>query len=385
VEIRDVNGLYWTQREILSKRQGREAMPVTLCGVVFPFVSLLDNQLCSVEMRTVTISLSEIRDSDRVPIQSISAAGETDSEDDLGEDDKKNTRHDYVEKAYIRAIDDDARHCAVQARNEVVAKLMRAISSRPILKHPEYRMLLARTLTRSLNRSRVRRNCSGPLGSYADRFSQVTDKERAKLYLRPDDERDPARSVFEYNFPKGMDKSNRPADEIEAPLGQKTGLRRITQGSVQTRDNVGRPVEYALHSRMPIRHGEYGIKRFWLAGRTLDELKFHQLSGPKPKPLLLEFDSKQFPERYSWRFTKIDLRCPYCQDTLELASAYCENSDCGQKIMPEERAKALIDWAVRDVEEDLKREARGTRTQWPPRWPCAELKTRFIDALNAGS
>jgi hypothetical protein len=83
-----------------------------------------------------------------------------------------------------------------------------------------------------------------------------------------------------------------PSSEMSAPEESEEG---VTHGEVLTWDIVGRPVEYALYSKMPVTFGEHGDKKFWLEGKPLDELRLHLLSGPKPEPFLLVFDSRRCP------------------------------------------------------------------------------------------
>ena len=74
IEMRTPDNPTKAEIEAPGKRKGREAQPVTLWGFVFPFVSLLDNELCDAEKRAVTIwCLSEILESDQVPVQLLSS------------------------------------------------------------------------------------------------------------------------------------------------------------------------------------------------------------------------------------------------------------------------------------------------------------------------
>jgi Resolvase, N terminal domain len=62
-----------------------------------------------------------------------------------------------------------------------------------------------------------------------------------------------------------------------------------------------------LYSKMPVTYGEHGDKKLWLEGKILDQFRFHQFSGSKPRPVLLEFDSRRLPELFEWFDAPSDL------------------------------------------------------------------------------
>jgi hypothetical protein len=205
----------------------------------------------------------------------------------------------------------------------------------------------------------------------------------------------------------------------------------MTQGSALSQDNNGEAVEYALYSRWSVVSTEKGrelpypspsakvptdldfcaerhaltriarrlgvterkiAKALQLSsnlslaqeigkkdnkGKTLklgelDELGVHRLA-PRANQVPLSFDSRQFPERYHWKVPPTDFRCPHCNMSFDLASKYC--SDCGERITLEERVKAVIDSAVRDL-------ARDPTALYEP---CATLKVNFLKPLKPDS
>jgi len=258
IEMRGPDNPAFAEMEGLSKRKGREAQPIILRGFVFPFVSLLDCEHCKVEKMAVTIGRHEILESDRTSIRSASDGREPDKEDDVGQYKynvkKAANRHDLVEDAYIRALD----------------------ARKPLL------------------------------GKCAELIKDITARERANLHVTACAVRG-TDSAFGFFYPGEVAKKGL-ACEMRAPEeSKKAVLKGVTHGQVVTSDIVGRPVEYALYSQMPVTCGEHGDKKFWLEGRTLDELRFHQFSGPKPRPVLLEFDSRRFPELFEWFDAPSDL------------------------------------------------------------------------------
>lgn len=251
IEMRGPDNPAIAEMEGLGKRKGREAQPIILQGFVFPFVSLLDRKHCEVEKMAVTIGRHEILESDRTSVQSMRDGREPDKEDDVGRYKynvkKAASRHDYVEDAYIRALD--------------AGELL--------------------------------------LGKRAELIRDITAREQANLHVSACAVRG-TNGAFEFFYPgevttKGLDYEMRAPEE-----SKKTILKGVTHGQVLTLDVAGRPVEYALYSRMPVTHGEHGDKKFWLEGKTLDEFRFHRFSCPKPRPVLLELDSRRFPELYEW-------------------------------------------------------------------------------------
>jgi hypothetical protein len=301
--------------EALGKRKGRKAQPVTLWGFVFPFVSLLDSEHCDVEKRAVTVASREILKSDRSPVQSRIDGSEPDQEDDVGgyrhSVKKARARYDYVEDAYIRALDAEEMRLVRHARDKFEAELTRAIFRMPISKHLHTRMLLARTLVRALvcGRSR-RRPAHTVLGERAELIREVTARERADLHVRACAVRGATDCVFELFYPPGGMTKKRPDYEMSAPEeSRKATLMGLTHGEVLTWDIAERPVEHALYSKLPVTFGEHGGEKFWraLKGKTLDELRLHLLSGPKPEPFLFIFDSRRFPEQFEWEDAPSDL------------------------------------------------------------------------------
>jgi hypothetical protein len=288
IDMRGPDAPTGAKMEALGKRKGLEAQPATLWGSVFPFVSLLDREHCNVEMLAVTIGCREILNSDRSPAHLRSDGRESDKTDDVGENEddpkKAGKGYDHLDGAYIQAMDAKEKRGAARARDEFGAELIRAISGLPIFEHLHTRMLLARTLICALNRGRRRhRNAHTMLGECAELIREVTAQERANLYVEVCAVRD---CMFELFYP---------SSEMSAPEDSEEG---VTHGEVLTWDIVGRPVEYALYSRMPVTFGEHGDKKFWLEGKALDEFRLHLLSGPKPEPFLLVFDSRRCPQRF---------------------------------------------------------------------------------------
>lgn len=257
IEMRGPDNPTVAPREALTKRKGREAQPVILQGFVFPLVSLLDCNHCDVEKRAVTIGRHETLESDRSSVQSASDGREPEKDEDGGYKfavKKAGNRYNYVEDAYIRALD----------AGETV------------------------------------------LGKRAELMRDITAREQANLHVTACAARG-TDCVFAF-YPPGDLTRKRIHYEMRTPEElKKTALKDVTRGQVLTSDVSGRPGEYALYSQMPVIYGEHGDKKFWLEGKTLDELRFHQFSGPKPKPVLLEFDSKRFPELFEWFDAPSDL------------------------------------------------------------------------------
>jgi len=213
----------------------REACPVSIGGFGLPFVCWLDNEHIWTELALLTISQpkGEWLQSDRIAVRTTDGR-EADSEDDLGcaeyEHDARRAgnRYNYLENAYIRALDD------------------------------------------------------GQLGEHADRVREIAHRERSSLYVKPDAghaKRLAQASAFASHYPRHA------KDRIPKLV------KLNKHGSVLTSDTMGRPVEFALYSKMPVTSGERGEKKFWFGGKTLDELSFYRSSGPKPKPTSLPFDS----------------------------------------------------------------------------------------------
>jgi hypothetical protein len=167
-------------------------------------------------------------------------------------------------------------------------------------------MLLARILVCALNRGRRQHPTAHTmLGEGAELISEVTARERANLHVRVCAVRGTMDCEFEF-YPPGDVTKERLDHEMTAP-GESKNLKGVTPGEVLTADIAGRPVECALYSKMPVTSGEHGDKKFWLEGKTLDELRLHLLSGPRPEPLLFEFDSKRYPEQFEWSDAPSDL------------------------------------------------------------------------------
>ena len=179
----------WPRWKPLVSGRAEKLSPLSLWGFVFPFVSLLDSEHCDVEKRAVTVASREILKSDLSPVQSRIDGREPDKEDDVGEYrhnvKKARVRYDYVEDAYIRALDDEEMRCTRHARDKFEAELTRAIFCMPISKHLDTRMLLARTLVCALVRGRSRRrHAHTVLGERAELIREVTVRERANLYVK---------------------------------------------------------------------------------------------------------------------------------------------------------------------------------------------------------
>lgn len=64
-----------------------------------------------------------------------------------------------------------------------------------------------------------------------------------------------------------------------------------------TRDAKGKSGEYALYSKQELTDGRRVLK---FRGQPLDEFSFYRLSGPKPQPTSLPFDSTRCPEMFDW-------------------------------------------------------------------------------------
>lgn len=353
-------------RREFNQATPRDAQPVTLRGSLLPFVSLLDNKQLDIEREAVEYY-------EREKLESELGEEENEKLPFLPECDIKVAHEGFrvSEDAYIRLLD-----CSLLGKWAIVGRRITQIARKPLF----------------VTRSRSWLEHTAP---------------------------------FEFHYP-GRDKRyvlEKRLGNVTRELGgqDRTTLQRINQGSALSKNN-GEAVEYALYSRWSVVSKgspfsyppplakvlgdvDYDAERDALTriarsagvseekmdealqdtsnvglaeeigkkdnkgklrdGEKLDEFAVYRLS-PRPQQVSLPFNSKQFPERYRWHFPKADFHCPYCCKAIELANTYCPH--CGQPTTPEERAKALIDWAMRDFEE-----------------PGATLRTAFLNALNANS
>ena len=226
----------------------RGADCVSIGGLILPFVSLLDDEHCKVEMDAVTISQREF----------LPTASGAESEDE-------NFNPDLIERW------GDCRHWREWRHKE--AKIVEALDlgmcgalvtvARHVLRHeraPLYVNATAASCAVTLSERDARGIRAMP--SLSVRSLLLTAKSKATA-------------------PQG--RSRRPDG------GLSNGF---------STDAIGRPVEYPLYSQQPLTDGSRVIK---FGGQGLDELTYYRLSGPKPKVSNLPFNSASSPEMFDWR------------------------------------------------------------------------------------
>ena len=366
-------------RREFNRATCREAQYVTLWGSVRPFVSLLDNRQIELERKAVDYYGKEILES-QLRGKWSEEGDEEDEKPFLIEYDIKFAHQSsrVIEDAYIRLLD-----CSLLGKWAIVGRRITQIARKALfvgrarqwLEHTapfelyfpgrDKRYVLEERLG-NVTRELRRRD-----GATLQRINQGSafsiDKGEAVEYALYSRwvvvARDRGRA-----FPYPPPWAKVPADvDYDA---ERDALTRIARRADVSEKNIGKALRIMSNERLAEEIGKKDNKGKLRKGEKLDELAAYRLS-PRPQQVPLPFNSKQFPERYHWDLPKTEFRCPYCCKALELANTYCPN--CGQPTTPEERAMALIDWAMRDLEEPGRDfEERG-----------ATLKTAFLNALNA--
>jgi hypothetical protein len=231
----------------------REAYPVSISGILLPFVSLLDTAHCIAEMAAVTISLKEFLPSE----SNLSVSNNDDHE----------LRSTLGGSLYER------RDWGLWQSWEVA------------------------TVAVASWRSRL-----------AEITRDVMQQERASLYSK----RGGPWSTFDLSErdDRPMMPATRSLTVSSHPPARKSSFRaqqrkprrrhptsRQPLGHALTRDVIGKPGEHALYSRQKLTDGRRVLK---FDGLFLDELASYRLSGPKPHPIPLPFDSARCPEMFDW-------------------------------------------------------------------------------------
>ncbi len=221
----------------------RGSAPVTICGLDFPFVSLLDDEHCESEMAAVTISQRDF----------LPAAQRSENEDG-------NLRADLVENR------GDCRRWGEWWYRET--KIMEALDR-------------------------------GICGALVNVARYVLGRERLALYgnssarwcavsLSEKDQR-PMRTMTSFSAPS---KVLTAPTKSRAPQGRSRGL-----SHVFTHDAMGKPGEYPLYSQQQLTDGRRVLK---FGGEPLDEFNYYRLSGPRHKAPELPFNSASRPEMFEW-------------------------------------------------------------------------------------
>ena len=230
----------------------REAFPVTISGFTLPFVSLLDNEHCTAEMKVVTIWRKEF-----LPSESSLSEGDNDNHKLLS---------NLVENQ------GDRRDWGLWQNWAV-----------PIVAVANLRSRLAE-ITRD-----------------------VLQQERASLYVE---------RCGRWSAVSLSEKDERPILKAVSPPGSSSLPGRTSKSRAQqrksrrpkhpppgalshalTRDTMGKSGEYALYSQQELTDGRRVLK---FEGLPLDEFSFYRLSGRQSQPAWLPFDSTRCPEMFDW-------------------------------------------------------------------------------------
>ncbi len=371
-------------RREFNRATCREAQSVVLWGSVRPFVSLLDNRQIELESKSVDYYQEENPESQLR--RKWSQEGEEDEKPFLIEYDIKFAHQSsrVGENSYIRLLDCSmlGRWAIVSRRvTETARKALYVTRSRHWFGHTapfdfyfpgrDKRYVLEERL------GNVTREVGGRDGATLQRITQgsALSKDNGEaveyaLYSRWSVVSTGKGRAFPYPPPL----AKVPADaDYDA---ERDALTRIARRAGVSEKNIGKALEDPSNEHLAEEIGksdkkrEKGKKGELPKGKEVDELAVYRFSPRPPQRVPLPFDSKQFPERYHWKVPQTDFRCPHCSMTLELASAYCPH--CGERTTLEERAKAVIDSAARDLTKDLTSLYES----------CGKLRTAFLRALN---
>lgn len=222
--------------------KGRAAL-VTICGLDFPFVSLLDDEHCESEMAAVTLSQRDF----------LPAAPRYENEDG-------NSRPDLVESW------GDSRRWGEWWYKEakIVEALDRGICSalgkvaRHVLKHER-------------------------LSLYANHGAN-----RCAVSLSEKDQR-PMRAMTSFSARSRVFTAQ---TKSRVPQGRSRDL-----SHAFPHDAIGRPGEYFLYSQQQLTDGWRVLK---FGREALDEFTYYRFSGPRPKAPELPFNSASCPEMFDW-------------------------------------------------------------------------------------
>jgi hypothetical protein len=237
----------------------REAYHIRIGGFILPFVSLLDNEHCNAEMAAVTISRKEF-----LPSESTFLEGNSNDDDFL---------FNVVEKRSGPRDSEMWQYWEVG----LVARGRLAEITRDVLR--EERMSL-----------HVKRN---------DSWSGVTLSEKDQRPMR----------TISYLSGIGITRLYFPARGKADTQQRKSRSHKLpsrgTLSDASTRDAIGKSGEFALYSKQRLTDGRRLLS---FRGLALDEFNFYRLSGPKPRPTSLPFDSMRCPEMFDWSYDGVPNR-----------------------------------------------------------------------------
>lgn len=231
----------------------RDAYPVSISGITLPFASLLDNEHCRSEMAAVTLSSQEFLPSESTPFD--------------GNSDGDNLRSSVFEKRSGQEDWGSWQYLEVSIAAVAAVRGRLAEITRDILRQERASLLVKRS----------------------DSWSVVTLSEK--------DERPRRRIAYltwvgprRLSFPRSKAKTPRKSRRLKLPS-------RGASSHATTRDTVGKSGEFALYSEQKLTDGRRLLS---FEGLPLDEFSFYRLSGPKPRPISLPFDSVRCPEIFDW-------------------------------------------------------------------------------------
>ena len=230
----------------------REACRVNIGGFTLPFVSLLDNEHCNVETAAVTISQKDF-----LPI---------------------NPSADVADEGFLPdLIGNWGDHCHWREWWYKELKIVEALDQ-------------------------------GIYGAFVRLVRDVLNQERAFLYVN---------RSGPWTTTRLSERDERPKRTTVSPPASSSLPRRKSKSSVHqrksrqhhrrssgglghslTRDVTGRFGEDALYSQRKLTDGNR-VLRFGKI-TPLDEFRYWLLSGPKPQPSSLPFDSLRCPEMFDW-------------------------------------------------------------------------------------
>jgi len=229
----------------------REAYRVSIGGFTFPFVSLLDDEHCNAEMAAVTISQRDF-----LPIDPCAVADEGFRPDLIGSWGDHRDRREwwYKELKIVEALD--------QGMSGAFVRLVRDLLRQERLFLYVERSGPLTAVSLSEKDERPMRTTVSPPGS----SGQALRESKSRVYQR-----------------KSRQRNRRPSGALDHAL---------------TRDTKGKPVEYALYSQRKLTDGKRILRFSGIA--NLDEFRFWLVSGPKPQPSSLPFNSLRCPEMFDW-------------------------------------------------------------------------------------
>ena len=230
----------------------REAYPVTISGFTLPFVSLLDNEHCTAEMAAATISRKEF-----LPSESSLCEGNNDDDDFLLNLGKRGDQRDWGLWQYWEV--------GIVAVAVVRGRL--AEITRYVLRQERASLY-------------VKRGGPWSVVTLAEKYEKPA-RTMASLAARG-----PSGQPSPQSTSRAQQRKSRRHKPPRGPLSQ-----------ASTRDAIGKSGEFALYSQQNLTDGRRVLN---FGGQALDEFSFYRLSGPKPQPTWLPFNSVHCPEMFEW-------------------------------------------------------------------------------------